>query len=79
MVGVIANLALWFALHTLFGQMQKVALGPLGFDMPVLASVNVPALLLALIATIAVLRFKTGLATTLLGCVLAGLAVRLFA
>ena len=78
-VGVIANLALWFTLHTVFGEVRKLGLGPIQLELPALASVNWPALLLALAATIAVLRFKTGLATTLVGCALAGIAIKFLA
>lgn len=60
-VGVILNLALWFAIHTLFGQVTRVAVIGRGFDMPILASLNVPALLLATGAAIAVFRFKIGM------------------
>jgi chromate transporter len=77
-VGVIANLALWFALHTIFGEVRKIPLGPVQFDLPVLASVNLPALLLAAAAAIAMLRFKVGFAPTLAACAVAGLAIRLF-
>ena len=37
-VGVIANLALFFALHTLFDLTEPVRLGPLRLDVPVLSS-----------------------------------------
>src|SRR3546814_11193206 len=47
-VGVILNLALWFAIHTLFGEVRKVAIIGGGFDVPVLASLNIAALVLAL-------------------------------
>src|SRR3546814_5082540 len=40
-VGVILNLALWFAIHTLFGEVRKVAIIGGGFDVPVLASLKI--------------------------------------
>lgn len=61
-VGVILNLAIWFAIHTLFGRVQNVG----GVDLPVLSSVNVPALLLSAGAMIAVFRFKAGVIPVLL-------------
>ena len=67
------------AAHDLRRRSRKAGLGPSQLDVPVLASVSWPALLLALVATIAVLRLQDGLATTLLGCGLAGLAVRMAA
>ncbi|MFP5455450.1 MAG: chromate efflux transporter, partial [Alphaproteobacteria bacterium] len=46
-VGVILNLALWFAIHTLFGQVRRIAFGPFAFDAPVPSSLDLPALTLA--------------------------------
>src|SRR3546814_2225751 len=60
-VGVILNLALCFAIHTLFGEVRKVAIIGGGFDVPVLESLNIAALVLAICSAIAVLRFKGGL------------------
>lgn len=64
-VGVILNLAIWFAIHTIFVEVKPVAWGPLSFDTPVPSSVNPWALLLALAAIIAVFRFKLGMISTL--------------
>src|SRR3546814_9339440 len=47
-VGVILNLALWFAIHTLFGEVRQVAVISGGFDVPVLAYLNIAALVLAI-------------------------------
>ncbi|MEQ1498162.1 MAG: chromate efflux transporter [Novosphingobium sp.] len=49
-VGVIANLSLWFALYVLFNAGQKVSLGPLHFEAPLLASLDWRATVLAIIA-----------------------------
>jgi chromate transporter len=72
-VGVILNLAIWFAMHSLFGEVREVA-GP-GFrlDVPVPASVDWGALLLTLAALIAVFRFRVGTLTLLAACATAGL------
>src|SRR6202011_679329 len=59
-VGVILNLAIWFALHTWFRATMPVGGYGFGFDMPVLASVNPWALVLSLAAIVAVFRFKVG-------------------
>ena len=67
-VGVILNLALWFAIHTLFGRVREVRIGGAGFDMPVLATLNLPALVLATGAAIAVFRFKAGMIPVLFIC-----------
>jgi chromate transporter len=60
-VGVILNLALWFAIHTLFGEVREIAVGSGGFDVPVLASLNLLALVFAAGAAIAMFRFKLGM------------------
>jgi chromate transporter len=78
-VGVILNLAIWFALHSLFRMTIRIEGGPLGFDAPVLASVNLPALLLTAAALIAMFRFRIGPMPVLAGCALAGIGYWLFA
>jgi chromate transporter len=74
-VGVILNLAIWFAVHTIFAQVRPVTWGPVAFDAPVLASVNLWALLLSLAAIIAMFRFKIGMLPTLAGTSAAGIAL----
>jgi chromate transporter len=76
-VGVILNLSIWFALHTLFRQTLPVAAFPLSFDRPVLASIDIPALVLSIAAATAIFRFKRGLLTVLAGSCAAGVALRL--
>ena len=76
-VGVILNLAVWFAVHTVFHQVRPFAAGPLRFDVPVLASLDVWALLLSLIAIAAVMRFKIGVIPTLAGTSAAGIGLYL--
>src|SRR5256885_2092859 len=72
-VGVILNLAIWFALHTWFRNTVPVGGYGIGFDMPVLASVNPWALVLSLAAIVAIFRFKTGTIQTLAACSGAGI------
>jgi chromate transporter len=72
-VGVILNLALWFALHTLFGELRAIPFGFGALEIPVLASVNWPAAVLTLAAIGAVFWLKTGLLPLLGGCATAGL------
>src|SRR3989442_3273855 len=43
-VGVILNLSIWFALHTVFRETLPVRSSRLSFDIPVVSSVDVPAL-----------------------------------
>ena len=78
-VGVILNLALWFALHSLFRRTVRVDEGPFAFDAPILGSVNLPALLLTAAALIAMFRFRIGPMPVLAGCALAGIGYWLFA
>jgi chromate transporter len=78
-VGVVLNLAVWFAIHTLFGQVSAVRLGMLRFDAPVVASLDVAALLLAAGAAVAVFRFRVGMIPVLLACAALGAAYRLIA
>ncbi|EZP72858.1 Chromate transporter [Sphingomonas paucimobilis] len=73
-VGVILNLALWFAIHTLFRRVQQLptALGTI--DVPLLASINIPASLLSAAALVAVFRFKAGVLPVLGTCAALGAA-----
>ena len=74
-VGVILNLAIWFACHTLFGRVIEWRGFGAQIDLPDLASANMPAILLALAAAIAIFRFKIGMIKILGACSLAGLAL----
>jgi chromate transporter len=74
-VGVVANLALWFALHALFAAYRKVS--GLALELPVFDSLNLPALLLTVAALVATFRFKVGLLPLLGGAALSGLALGL--
>jgi chromate transporter len=76
-VGVILNLAIWFAVHTIFREVWPVHGFGLAFDAPVLASVNLWALALSLAAAVAIFRFKLGMIATLAGCCAAGVALYL--
>ncbi len=78
-VGVILNLALWFAIHTLFSQVRRIGFGPLAFDSPVAASLDAPALVLAILAALAVFRFKLGMIPVLLGSAALGAVYTLLA
>ena len=76
-VGVIANLALWFALHVLFAELRPIA----GIELPVLASLSLPTTALTLLSLALIFRLRFGILTTLaisaglgLALTLAGLA-----
>jgi chromate transporter len=72
-VGVILNLAIWFGIHTIFGNVQAVEWGPFSFDAPVWESVNGWALLLSGAAILAMFRFHVGMLPTLAATSIAGL------
>jgi chromate transporter len=76
-VGVIANLALWFALHVLFHATVPVREWGLHIDMPVASSFDVAAAVLAVAAGIALLRYRVGVVTVLGGCAAAGVLLHL--
>jgi chromate transporter len=75
-VGVIASLALWFGVHTLFGNTVRYSATLFRLDVPQPATVNVAALLLALAAAVAIFRFKVGIVPTILGAAAAGIVLR---
>ena len=74
-VGVVLNLAIWFALHTIFREVRPVRGFGFAFDMPVLASVEPWALALSIAAMVAIFRFKVGMITTLLVCSAVGIGL----
>jgi chromate transporter len=72
-VGVILNLAIWFALHTLFGQVDEQHAYGVVLQVPALRTLNVASLVLSIAALIAIFRFKAGMIQTLLACSAAGI------
>ena len=72
-VGVILNLAIWFALHTWFREARQIQGFGFSFDVPVPGTLDPWALLLSAAAMVAIFRFKTGMIPTLLACSAAGL------
>ncbi|MFG1300579.1 chromate efflux transporter [Xanthobacter sp. V3C-3] len=77
-VGVILNLALWFAVHVVFQQVVSVDWHGIGPDLPVLSSVDWRAAALSAMAMLAMFRFKLGMLHTLGVCGLAGVALSAF-
>jgi chromate transporter len=64
-VGVVLNLAVWFALHVVFETVGERQFGPLRLYLPAWDTVNVAALVLAAAALVATLRYKVGMIPTL--------------
>jgi chromate transporter len=73
-VGVIANLAVYFAIHTLFGGTTHVAWGPIDLHLPVLASWRPVAAGIAAIAALLIFAVKWSVLRTLGVCALLGCA-----
>ncbi|MGL4743062.1 MAG: chromate efflux transporter [Dermatophilaceae bacterium] len=74
-VGVIANLAVFFALHTLFARTVFAEAGPVSVELPVLASVRLDAMLVGVVAALLLFRVRWSVLRTLGGCALLGLAI----
>jgi chromate transporter len=74
-VGVIANLTLWFALHVLFAELGNVAAGPVRIDWPVWSSLDWRAALLTLASIAMLFGIKLSIPKTLAIMALAGWAL----
>jgi chromate transporter len=72
-VGVILNLSLWFALHTLFGKVAEHHVGPLRLLVPDWSTVDLAAVAITAAAMIAMFRYHVGMITTLVGSAVIGL------
>lgn len=68
-VGVILNLAVWFALQTLFDTVTEHHFGPLRLFIPDWNTLDIVALFIAIAAFIALFRFKLNMLLILLGSV----------
>jgi chromate transporter len=64
-VGVILNLAVWFGLHVLFSEVRPTTFGLWSVDLPVLSSIDLPSLVLTVLAILAIFRLKWSVITTL--------------
>jgi chromate transporter len=76
-VGVIANLALWFAMNVLFAKVDTISYGPFELHWPNIASLNWQALFLSALACLLLLRFKFGIIPLLALMAAGGLASQL--
>jgi chromate transporter len=76
-VGVIANLALWFALHTLFASTTQATWGPFDVELPDLATLRPSSLAIAVAAAIMIFRLRWSVLRTLAASAALGLAVDL--
>ena len=76
-VGVIANLALWFGLHVLFADLSRIETGPVTMTWPVWSSINIAALGMFVLSAVMLLKLHAGLVKTLGVCAALGAAVGL--
>ena len=64
-VGVIVNLALWFSIHALFASVSLQRFAGAVIEVPVPSSLQVPSLLITLVAAVLVFRFRASVLITL--------------
>ena len=76
-VGVILNLAVWFALHALFRTVVSVEIAGGSLDVPDWRTLDVPALLLTTASMIALFQLKLGVPALLAIAAAAGILLRL--
>jgi chromate transporter len=76
-VGVIANLALYFAVHTLFATSHLRRWGPLRLEVPELSSLRPTALAITVAALVMIFRLRWSVPRTLAVCAALGLAASL--
>ena len=75
-VGVILNLAVWFAMHVVFARVDQIDAVLLHLSLPDPATVDAGALALALAALVATLRFKVPVLALIALSAVAGLGVQ---
>ena len=76
-VGVIANLALWFSLHVLFSQVVEKAVGPFTLPLPVWSTIDNAAVLIAGAAALLLVVFRMNMPLVLLLAACFGIFFRL--
>jgi chromate transporter len=76
-VGVIANLGVYFAVHTLFSETRDVERGPLHVELPDLTTLRIVPLVIAVVAAVLIFRLRWSVLRTLGVCAVLGLAAGL--
>ena len=76
-VGVIANLAVYFSLHTLFADAHHLEAGPLSLDAPVVGSVVWSAVAVAVLGAVLIFGRGWSMLRTLGACAVVGVALHL--
>jgi chromate transporter len=72
-VGVIANLALWFALHVLFARVSTMSAGGLKLQVPELATFDWRAAAIALLSVVLIFALRWSIVRTLIVAAASGL------
>ena len=75
-VGVVLNLGVWFAIHTLFSQVNDRSFGPMTIPVPDLATFSPVGAAIAVAAAIALFRFRIGMLWVLAGGAALGIVAR---
>jgi chromate transporter len=75
-VGVVANLSLWFALHVWFAEVVEIRVGALRLLRPTPATIDWTAIALTAFALVATFRLHLGVPKTLAACAALGLLLR---
>jgi chromate transporter len=78
-VGVIASLAVYFALHTLFEDTRSITAGPFDFEVPILDSVQWAAVAITALGCALIFWRRWSVLRTLGACAIAGIIVGLTA
>ncbi|MHA6631897.1 chromate efflux transporter [Pseudonocardia sichuanensis] len=78
-VGVIANLALYFTLHTLFTETSTTTWGPVQLDLPDVTTLQPLAVIITIAALPMIFRLRWSMLRTLGACALLGLAAAMVA
>lgn len=75
-VGVVLNLGIWFAIHTLFSRVADRSFGPITVPVPDVSTFSPVAAIIALVAAIALFRFRVGMLWVLAGGAALGVIAR---
>jgi chromate transporter len=74
-VGVIANLSVYFSLHTLFNEATVIRAGAINLEVPIWSTLNVRAMAISLLAFVLIFRFKLSVLRVLGICAVLGALV----
>lgn len=74
-VGVIASLGVWLAVHTLFAVTRRIEWGPLTFDVPELTTIDPLATIMAIVAFFVIRSRRAPILAVLGACAVVGWAV----